>query len=75
MLMPFLSYLHNLLSDACIIFQKRVDDFEIEHKTCLFLVKGAVSLNVWWFLLIMLSILFAQAIQEDCDARCILSYT
>ena len=34
-LMPFLSSFHNLLCDACIIFQKGVDDFEIEHNTML----------------------------------------
>ena len=40
--MLFLSSLDNLLQDAYIIFQKGVDDFEIEHKTCLFMVRGAV---------------------------------
>ena len=34
MLMLFLSSLGNLLSDAYIIFQKDVDNFEIENKTC-----------------------------------------
>ena len=29
-----LSSLDNLLKDAYIIFQKSVDNFEIEHKTC-----------------------------------------
>ena len=33
-LMLFLSSLDNLLEDAYIIFQKDVDNFEIEHKTC-----------------------------------------
>ena len=32
-LMLFLSSLDNLLN-ACIIFQKEVDNFEIEHKIC-----------------------------------------
>ena len=32
--MQFLSSLDNLLYDAYIIFQKSVDNFEIEHKTC-----------------------------------------
>ena len=32
--MPFLSSSNNLLSDAYIIFQKGVDDFETEHKAC-----------------------------------------
>ena len=32
--MSFLTSLENLLQDAYIIFQKGVDDFEIEHKTC-----------------------------------------
>ena len=27
-------FLDNLLSDACIIFQKSVDSIKIEHKTC-----------------------------------------
>ena len=30
-LMIVLSSLNNLLKDTCIIFQKGVDDFEIEH--------------------------------------------
>ena len=38
---PFLSSLANLLKDACNIFQKIVDNFEIAHKTCLFLLRGA----------------------------------
>ena len=33
-LIPYISSLNNLLYDACIIFQKDVDNFEIEHKTC-----------------------------------------
>ena len=33
-LMLFLSSLDNLLYNAYIIFQKDVDNFEIEHKTC-----------------------------------------
>ena len=33
-LMLFLSSLENLPKDAYIIFQKDVDNFEIEHKTC-----------------------------------------
>ena len=43
-LMLFLSSLDNLLQDACIIFffKKSVNDFEIEHKICYFLVSGAV---------------------------------
>ena len=44
--MIFLSSLDNLLYDTCNIFQKGVDDFEIEHKTCLFLIRGAVPLKV-----------------------------
>ena len=40
--MPFLRFLDNLLEDAFIIFQKDVDNFEIEHKTCQILVKDAV---------------------------------
>ena len=32
--MLLLSSLDNLLQDAYIIFQKGVDYFEIEHKTC-----------------------------------------
>ena len=35
-------FLGQLLSDANIIFQKRVDNFEIERKTWLILVRGAV---------------------------------
>ena len=31
-----LSSLDYLLQDACIIFRKSVDNFEIAHKTCLF---------------------------------------
>ena len=33
-LMQFFSSLDNLLLDAYVIFQKGVNDFEIEHKTC-----------------------------------------
>ena len=33
-LMLFLSSLDNLLEDAYTIFQKDVDNLEIEHKTC-----------------------------------------
>ena len=40
--MLFLSFLDNLLYDGYIIFQKGVDNFEIEHKTCYFVVEGAV---------------------------------
>ena len=36
MLVLFLSSLDNLLYDVYIIFQKGVDNFEIEHKTCKF---------------------------------------
>ena len=32
--MPFLSSSNNLLQDAYFIFQKGVDYFEIEYKTC-----------------------------------------
>ena len=37
--MPFLSSLDNLLKDACIIFWKSIDNFEIHvaHKTLLIL--------------------------------------
>ena len=41
--MPFLSSVKNLLIDAYIIFQESVDSLEIEHKTCYFVVRGAVS--------------------------------
>ena len=44
--MLFSSSLDNLLKDPYIIiifFKKGVDNFEIEHKTCLFLVRGEVS--------------------------------
>ena len=34
--MLFLIFLDNLLQDAYIIFQKDVDNFKIEHKTCSF---------------------------------------
>ena len=34
-LMLFVNSLDNLQFDAHIIFQKGVDNFEIEHKTCL----------------------------------------
>ena len=37
-----LSSFDNLLQDAYAIFQKGVDNFEIEHKTCSILVWGAV---------------------------------
>ena len=40
--MPFWSSLDKLLKNAYIIFQKGVDNFEIKHKICLFLVRGAV---------------------------------
>ena len=40
--MSVLSSLGNLLLDACIIFKEDVDNFEIEHKTCLFWVECAV---------------------------------
>ena len=33
-LMLFLSSMNNLLQDTQIIFQKGIDNFEIEHKTC-----------------------------------------
>ena len=39
--MLFLSSVDNLLQDAYILL-KGVDNFEIELKTCLFLVKGVV---------------------------------
>ena len=32
--MLFLSSLDNLLQDAYTIFQKGIDNFKIEHKTC-----------------------------------------
>ena len=32
--MPFLSSFDNFLKDAYIVFQKDVDNFEIEHKRC-----------------------------------------
>ena len=38
----FLSFLDNLQQDAYIVFQKGVDYFELEHKTCSFLVRDAV---------------------------------
>ena len=38
--MLFLSSLDSLLQDAYIIFQKGVDNFEIENKTCKFLIRG-----------------------------------
>ena len=49
--MLFLSSLVNLLKDAYINFLKGVDNLEIEHKTCLFLVRsiyppGPLYLNV-----------------------------
>ena len=40
--MLFLSSLDNFLYDADIVFQKGGDNFEKEHKTCEFLVRGAV---------------------------------
>ena len=42
---PFLTSLDNYYQDAYdayIIFQKGVDIFETEHKTCHFLVRGAL---------------------------------
>ena len=45
--MLYLSSLDNLLEDAYIIFQKSVDNFEIEHKTCLFLVRVQFPLKVF----------------------------
>ena len=45
-LMLFLSFLYNLLYWYIRpIFQKVVDNFEIEHKTCSFWVEGTVPLN------------------------------
>ena len=41
-LMIFLSSLDNLLYDAYIIYQKGVDNFELEHKNANFAVGGAV---------------------------------
>ena len=43
--MSFLSSLDNLLSDANVTVQKGVDNFETEHKTCYFLVRGCSSLT------------------------------
>ena len=43
--MPFLSSLDNLLHDAYIIFQKGVDNFEIEHRNCYFLYGVQYPLN------------------------------
>ena len=45
-----LSSFDNYLYEACayIIFQKSVDIFEIEHKTCNFLVRGVVPPEVWY---------------------------
>ena len=40
--MPFLIFTGNLLQDAYINFQERVDDFEVAHKTCSILVWDAV---------------------------------
>ena len=37
-----LSSLDNLFYNEYIIFQKGVVNFKIKHKTCLFLVRGAV---------------------------------
>ena len=42
MLMLFLSSLDNLLEDAFIIYQKGIDNFEIEHKNANLGVGGAV---------------------------------
>ena len=42
--MIFLSSWDNFLQDTWIIFQKGVDNFEIEHKACLFLIRGAVPI-------------------------------
>ena len=36
-------FLGQFLQEAYIIFEKGVDNFEIEHETCIFLVRGAVS--------------------------------
>ena len=40
--MQFLSFLNNLLYDTYIIYQKGVDDFEIEHRNVNFRIGGAV---------------------------------
>ena len=52
-LMLFLSSLDNLLEDAYIIFQKDIDNFEIEHKNMLILelfgVGGAVPRKYFKF--------------------------
>ena len=40
--MPFLSVLDNFLQDSYAIFQKGVNYFEIDHKTCQVLVGGGV---------------------------------
>ena len=42
MLVLFLSSLDNLLQDAHTIYQKSVDDFEIEHKCANLAAGGAV---------------------------------
>ena len=44
-LMSFLSSSDSLLQDAYIIFHKSVDNFEIMHKTCSNLVKGALPVT------------------------------
>ena len=44
-MMLSLSSLDNLLSDACINFQKGVDNFETEYKTCYFWGRGVVLLK------------------------------
>ena len=41
----FLSSLNYLLQDVNIIFQKDVDSFEIEHKTCFFLGGGSAGFS------------------------------
>ena len=43
--MPFLSSVDHLLRDRYIIFQKGIDNFAIEHKTCLFLVRGEIPFS------------------------------
>ena len=42
-LMSFLSFSDNLFQDNYIIFQQKVDNYEIEQKTCSILVWGAFS--------------------------------
>ena len=53
------------LSIRCIyiIFQKCVDNFEIEHKTCYFLVSGAVPLKVAWSAMVSCSDLLENDIK------------